>query len=503
MNLGERVESRFILATLVGNIVVVFMPYSDVLESNFRLSNVTYAIVASMPPISSLAPVMVCGDVDRFVTMSSLGECVNIRVFASSVTGYFFRFEDWSLLLKVQTCQDMSLSSTSLRSTQKLIEADGSSNVRLSTAQPYIVGGLHELRRVGIARILDFYQAYVYLKVDVIRGTANTTAFPKILIMSTDEQTPLSQPPSVVRNTLGKEQDPQDLGRPTFDAALREYYDKNYHQLLPIIAKKVQQEKVQQERLKAAWRQRKEYVRISNDSRRRSYHSSRRDTESTMASRAISPYLKRKFFAVLFSLRSAWMEALSESEGSTGGHWKSKPKRQKSSVEDDLSQPWVCEETNPFTPRIHFFYFPKSRMPSHIKTYDGSEDPKDHLKIFQAAAKTERWAMPMWCHVFNSTLTGNARVWFDDLSKESIDSYDDLKEAFLENYLQQKKCIKDPVEIHNIKQRDEESTKEFVRRYKLECRDIKGASECMKISRFMHGITNPELIKRLHDKILK
>ncbi|GKA35261.1 reverse transcriptase domain-containing protein [Tanacetum coccineum] len=118
------------------------------------------------------------------------------------------------------------------------------------------------------------------------------------------------------------------------------------------------------------------------------------------------------------------------------------------------------------------------RMPSHIKTYDGSEDPEDYLKIFQAAAKTERWAMPTWCHMFNSTLTGNARVWFDDLPPEPIDSYDDLKKAFLENYLQQKK-------------------------YKLECKDAKGAPECMKISRFMHGITNPELIKRLHDKIPK
>ncbi|GKA12510.1 reverse transcriptase domain-containing protein [Tanacetum coccineum] len=105
--------------------------------------------------------------------------------------------------------------------------------------------------------------------------------------------------------------------------------------------------------------------------------------------------------------------------------------------------------------------------------------------------------------MFNYTLTGNARVWFDDLLKETIDSYDDLKKAFLENYLQQKKCIKDPVEIHNIRQKDGESTEEFVRRYKLECRDVKGAPECMKISRFMHGITNPELIKRLHDKILK
>ncbi|GJT47180.1 hypothetical protein Tco_0955895 [Tanacetum coccineum] len=108
---------------------------------------------------------------------------------------------------------------------------------------------------------------------------------------------------------------------------------------------------------------------------------------------------------------------MSESEGSAGGHWKSKPKKQKSSVEDDLSQPWVCEETDPFTPRIRYFDFPKTRMPSQIKTYDGSEDPEDHLKIFQAAAKTERWAMPTWCHMFNSTLTGNARInrWSKDL----------------------------------------------------------------------------------------
>ncbi|GKF98993.1 reverse transcriptase domain-containing protein, partial [Tanacetum coccineum] len=97
-------------------------------------------------------------------------------------------------------------------------------------------------------------------------------------------------------------------------------------------------------------------------------------------------------------------------------------------------------------------------MPSHVKTYDGSEDHEDHLKIFQAAAKTERWVMPTWCHMFNSTLTGNARVWFDDLPPKSIDSYNDLREAFLKNYPQQKKCIRDPIVLHNIKQRDGEST---------------------------------------------
>nr|GEW81893.1 reverse transcriptase domain-containing protein [Tanacetum cinerariifolium] len=69
--------------------------------------------------------------------------------------------------------------------------------------------------------------------------------------MSTNEQTPLSQPTSAVRNTLGREQAPQNLVRPVLDEDLREYCDKNYHQILPIITEKLHQEKVQQKKLKA------------------------------------------------------------------------------------------------------------------------------------------------------------------------------------------------------------------------------------------------------------
>nr|GEZ28153.1 reverse transcriptase domain-containing protein [Tanacetum cinerariifolium] len=131
------------------------------------------------------------------------------------------------------------------------------------------------------------------------------------------------------------------------------------------------------------------------------------------------------------------------------------------------------DSRDPFTPWIRYFDFPKPRMPNHIKTYKGSEDPEDHLKIFHAAAKTKRWAMPTWCHMFNSTLTGNARVWFDDLPPESIGSYDDLKKAFLENYLQQKKYIKHPIELYNIRQQDGEFTKDFIR---LGVRKLQAAS---------------------------
>nr|GEV50630.1 reverse transcriptase domain-containing protein [Tanacetum cinerariifolium] len=98
---------------------------------------------------------------------------------------------------------------------------------------------------------------------------------------------------------------------------------------------------------------------------------------------------------------------------------------------------------------------------------------------------------------------GAARVWFDELPLESIDSYKDLKAAFLAYFTQQKKYVKDPVEIYNIKQKDGETIKDFMEHFKVEIRRMKGATECMQISRFMHGVNNLELTKRLNEHVPK
>nr|GEU68495.1 hypothetical protein [Tanacetum cinerariifolium] len=185
--------------------------------------------------------------------------------------------------------------------------------------------------------------------------------------MSTNEQTPASQPTSVMRNTLGKEQVSQDLGGPAFDAALREYCDRNYRQLLPIITEKVHQEKEHKAEEEASRKgldpnmsaacpdalnqgavipshQGKEVRKgndvqkaekgvfhklgdkvkstsaHSNDSRRRSYYSSRRDTKRCYH----SSHLKETKFAFekrhnkKASLRRR--KALSQIEDSAGGH---------------------------------------------------------------------------------------------------------------------------------------------------------------------------------------
>nr|GEX75840.1 reverse transcriptase domain-containing protein [Tanacetum cinerariifolium] len=163
------------------------------------------------------------------------------------------------------------------------------------------------------------------------------------------------------------------------------------------------------------------------------------------------------------------LSSVSKSDSSDGRYRRSGSKRDKSTDEDDLTRPWMREEEDPFTPQIRNFKSSRrTRMPNNVKTYDGTGDPEDHVKIFQAAAHVERWAMPTWCHMFNSTLIGAARVWFDELPLESIDSYKDLKATFLAYFMQQKKYVKVPVEIHNIKQKDRETIEDFIERFKVE-----------------------------------
>ncbi|GKD40601.1 hypothetical protein Tco_1260808, partial [Tanacetum coccineum] len=195
-----------------------------------------------------------------------------------------------------------------------------------------------------------------------------------------------------VRNTVGrgKEPTPQDRGGPTSDATLREYCDKNYNQLLPIITEKFNKKKEKNDKLKKVKarlnfgrstttsryfeprmmntkgieKNRVYYLgRLCHEKRYRSRRSCSPRPSPSMFSRlkrdrSRSPKPKEKEGGVFKRLGSRGRSVsacsdshtgtLSKSEDSGGGHWKSRSKKKKPSrEEDDLSQPWVCEEVDP------------------------------------------------------------------------------------------------------------------------------------------------------------
>ncbi|GJS99310.1 reverse transcriptase domain-containing protein [Tanacetum coccineum] len=143
----------------------------------------------------------------------------------------------------------------------------------------------------------------------------------------------------------------------------------------------------------------------------------------------------------------------------------------KEAVDDDLRKPFKEALKTPLTRRIIEFAGPEYKMPTNIKLYDGTTDPKDHLGDGSNA--------------FRPTTSMNRQ-----------------REAFTTRYSVRKICFKEPREITKIVRRANESLTTFKERWTVETGFIMGVPEIMKISSFMDSLKCPELAKRFSDKAL-
>ncbi|GJZ68560.1 reverse transcriptase domain-containing protein [Tanacetum coccineum] len=125
---------------------------------------------------------------------------------------------------------------------------------------------------------------------------------------------------------------------------------------------------------------------------------------------------------------------------------------------EELNSPYKRPKLTPYTQRItRFKYHRRAKLPRNIRVYEGNKDLKDQLGIILTAAEQEEWPMPVCCQMFCQTLGGAARNWFDDLDPKSVDSFEELSQKILDEFSQQKRYAKDPIEIYGIKRRKNEA----------------------------------------------
>ncbi|PWA38695.1 hypothetical protein CTI12_AA570620 [Artemisia annua] len=95
-------------------------------------------------------------------------------------------------------------------------------------------------------------------------------------------------------------------------------------------------------------------------------------------------------------------------------------------IENDghpVSEPWQLDSgeteksirdlvASPFTARIRDYDMPNGlKVPTNLRTYDGTTDPDDHLTIFMGTMDVHKLPEPAWCRFFHITLCGAARFW--------------------------------------------------------------------------------------------
>ncbi|XP_021998215.1 uncharacterized protein LOC110895244 [Helianthus annuus] len=144
---------------------------------------------------------------------------------------------------------------------------------------------------------------------------------------------------------------------------------------------------------------------------------------------------------------------------------------------DLIYRPAEAAENSKFVMEIALAQLEKAKLPSNVGKFNGLTDPDDHLRVFTSVGLVGGWTLPLWCHLFVQTLTGAARIWFDNLPIGQIESWKDLREKFLTHFSQQRRSIRDTSDVMNIWCHDDENLEDFITRYNKEVLEIGGVHE--------------------------
>ena len=91
-----------------------------------------------------------------------------------------------------------------------------------------------------------------------------------------------------------------------------------------------------------------------------------------------------------------------------------------------MSSDLVNRIDSPFTAAVNsFLLLHKFRMPQ-IESYDGVKDPLDHMETFKTLMYLQGVADEIMCRAFPMTLKGAARIWFSQLTPNSVNIFNEL-----------------------------------------------------------------------------
>ncbi|KAL0345371.1 UNVERIFIED_CONTAM: hypothetical protein Sradi_4368400 [Sesamum radiatum] len=139
------------------------------------------------------------------------------------------------------------------------------------------------------------------------------------------------------------------------------------------------------------------------------------------------------------------------------------------------------------------------RTPS-IAEYDGTTDPQEHLSRFENAALLHRYTDGIKCLVFVTTFARNAQQWFNQLHTAVIGSFREFRSLFLHQFPSSRKYRKTELSLFSIQQKEGESLKDYLLRFKTAALEVPSATQEVKASAFAQGLMDRDFFKSLAKK---
>ncbi|KAM6583535.1 hypothetical protein CsatB_010537 [Cannabis sativa] len=161
-----------------------------------------------------------------------------------------------------------------------------------------------------------------------------------------------------------------------------------------------------------------------------------------------------------------------------------------------------CYADSPFVDEIALVEMPKKFSFPNMKMFDGTSDPDDHIaqyrqRMFTVAIPRDMREACM-CKGFGSSLIGPALQWYTNLPNNSIKTFAQLTDTFVEQFASSRKLEKQSEDLYVIVQRRGEALRDYVGRFNKEKVSITNCNQHTAISAFRKGLRyDSDLYKEL------
>ncbi|XP_060187641.1 uncharacterized protein LOC132616897 [Lycium barbarum] len=149
---------------------------------------------------------------------------------------------------------------------------------------------------------------------------------------------------------------------------------------------------------------------------------------------------------------------------------------------------------------------PKRFCIPDIPKYNGTTDPNEHVTVYTYVIKgndfTDDERGSVLLKKFGETLSKGAMIWYHNLPEHSIDSFAMLADAFVKAHVGAIKVETRKSDLFNVKQRDDETLREFVARFQMERMDLPPVTDDWAVQADIHNRYQSK-IRVEDDKILR
>ena len=157
---------------------------------------------------------------------------------------------------------------------------------------------------------------------------------------------------------------------------------------------------------------------------------------------------------------------------------------------------------SPFIDSIALVDMPRKFSFPDMKQFEGTTDPDDHIaqykqRMFIIAIPRDLREACM-CKAFGSSLSGPALQWYTNLPNNSIISFAQLTDTFVEQFASSRKLEKQSDDLYTITQKRDENLRAYVGRFNKEKVQISHCNQATVISAFRRGLRfDSDLYKEL------